>query len=201
MSLDRAGTKLSISAVRVMCSCGNSFQLVCRTTILTHQSSCASAGVYGSFPVWRSRRDSPVGLVWEFVGQWFYLVNQGQFAVVWGAVLMEGETLTACLSAMVVTPIICSKSPAIGTDSSQSSLWGIDAALSRMTLPERPHVTHGCSDCSVDLHTSRPCSPAVNVRRAEYHAVVISYANICCTHSDYTIQNEVNSVLYWTQYK
>jgi len=100
-----------------MCSCGSSSEMVCKATF--NWSIILSLDwVYGTFPAWCFRCDSPVGSNLESLkGQWFFSMNPEQFAcsqscvhmrhVSWDAVLLKDAlTAYATVVPMVVTTMV-----------------------------------------------------------------------------------------------
>ena len=70
----------------------------------THQSPWALGGVYSTFPAWHPIRDSPVGSNLESLGP-MILMNKPRTVrlsdtrrVSWGAILIEDEASTACVT-------------------------------------------------------------------------------------------------------
>jgi len=99
------------------CSCGTSFQMVCKATfnssivfvlqrefvvLFQHGARYVIVSGFNKGPMILSNEPRRVRL---------QPVLRDARRVSWGAVLLEDETLTACVTANVVTLIICTKGP------------------------------------------------------------------------------------------
>jgi len=125
-------------------SCGSCSQMVCKATFNLSVLSWASAGVYGTFPAWNPRQDSPVGSNLESLGtidscQWTQVsLLAASPAPAW-EVLGELERRLAGRWSLpvVATSSICSKGLSISKSASSSQHQ--KTALFRAThiLPEK----------------------------------------------------------------
>jgi len=82
------------------CSCGGSAQTVCKATFNS------SIWVFGTFPAWHPRCDSPLGSNLKSLRPLILIIEPRTVRlrdarhVSWGAILLKDETLTACVTAV-----------------------------------------------------------------------------------------------------